>query len=53
MPAEAERLRQRLERYLTAVDAQLPTTNPEYDPAKPPSTREKGRNKEMKRRKKE
>jgi len=52
MPAEAERLRQRLERHLTAVDAQLPTPNPEFDPAKPPPTREKGKNKDMKRKKK-
>jgi len=52
MPAEAQRLRQQLERYLTAVDAQLPTPNPDFDPAKPAPTREKGKNKDMKRRKK-
>jgi len=52
MPAEAQRLQQRLEQYLSAVDAQLPTPNPDYDPAKPAPSREKGKNKDMKRRKK-
>jgi arylsulfatase A len=52
MPAEAQRLRQRLEQYLTAVDAQLPTPNPEFDPARPAPTRERGKNKNMKRKKK-
>ena len=52
MPAEAQRLRERLEQYLSAVDAQLPTPNPEYDPAKPAPTRERGKNKDMKRKKK-
>ena len=43
MPAETARLRQRLEKYLTSVDAQLPTPNPRYDPnlASEPN-REKG-----------
>jgi arylsulfatase A-like enzyme len=31
VPAEAARLRQRLERYLADVHAQLPTVNPRYD----------------------
>ena len=31
MPAEAARLRQRLEKYLADVHAQLPTVNPRYD----------------------
>jgi arylsulfatase A-like enzyme len=35
MPAEAERLRKRLESYLTAINAQLPTFNPQYDPSRP------------------
>jgi len=52
MPAEAQRLRQQLERYLAAVDAQLPTPNPEYDPARPPPTRDKGRARDMRRKKK-
>jgi hypothetical protein len=47
MPAEA----QRLEQYLSAVDAQLPMPNPEHDPATPAPTREKGTNKHMKRKK--
>lgn len=46
MPAEARRLRQRLERHLTAVDAQLPTPNPDFDPTKPVSTRAKGKNRD-------
>jgi len=52
MPAETRRLRERLERYLSAVDAQLPTSNPDFDPTKPVPTREKGRNKAMKRKRK-
>ena len=52
LPAEARRLRERLEQYLSAVDAQLPTPNPDFDPAKPAPTREKGKNKDMKRKKK-
>ena len=35
MPTEAKRLRERLEKYLVAVDAQLPTKNPNYDPSRP------------------
>lgn len=34
-PAEASRLRKRLEQYLVAVHAQLPTPNPQFDPANP------------------
>jgi len=52
MPAETQRLRERLEQYLSAVDAQLPTPKPDFDPAKPAPTRERGRNKDMKRKKK-
>jgi len=35
MPAEAERLRKRLEIHLTAINAQLPTFNPQFDPNRP------------------
>ena len=45
MPAEAARLRGRLERHLADVDAQLPTVNPRYDanaPATPPPARAGG-----------
>ena len=52
MPAEAQRLRERLERYLAAVDAQMPTPNPAFDPAQSRPAREKGKNKDVKRRKK-
>lgn len=38
-PAEAERLRKRLDAYLTAVDAQLPTPNSKYDSNEPASPR--------------
>lgn len=31
-PADTKKLRERLEKYLAAVDAQLPTPNPDYDP---------------------
>jgi arylsulfatase A len=34
MPGEAKKLRQRLDSYLIAVDAQLPAPNPDYDPNK-------------------
>jgi hypothetical protein len=56
MPAEANRLRERLERYLAAVDAQMPRPNPDFDPAQPTPSRKKGdtksTNKDMKRKKK-
>jgi arylsulfatase A-like enzyme len=52
LPAEAKRMRERLEKYLAAVAAQMPTPNPDFDPATPRQTREKGTNKEMKRKKK-
>lgn len=43
MPAQTAQLRQRLERYLAAVDAQFPTPNPQFDPQRPPpSGRKKG-----------
>lgn len=35
MPAEAASLRQRLDAYLSAVDAQFASPNPNYDPSKP------------------
>ena len=35
MPDEAQRLRKRLESHLTAIKAQLPTLNPQYDPNRP------------------
>ena len=37
--AEAKTLQTKLEAYLTAVDAQLPQPNPDYDPTKPVETR--------------
>ncbi len=36
-PADAMRLRGRLETYCADVDAQLPTINPQYDPTRPAS----------------
>lgn len=39
MPAEAARLRKRLEQYLADVDAQLPTLNPAFDPNAPTDER--------------
>jgi len=35
MPDKAKELNQRLSDYLTAVNAQMPTANPNYDPSKP------------------
>lgn len=34
-PADAKRLRERLDNYLATVDAQFPTSNPDYDPNRP------------------
>jgi arylsulfatase A-like enzyme len=34
-PSETSQLRERLKKYLTAIDAQLPTPNPQYDPSTP------------------
>ncbi|MFM7107036.1 MAG: sulfatase [Planctomycetaceae bacterium] len=39
MPAEAARLKQRLERHLADVGAQLPTPNPAFDPSAPAEER--------------
>ncbi|GDY10702.1 sulfatase [Planctomycetia bacterium] len=36
-PDDVKKLRDRLEKYLASVDAQLPTPNPDYDPNKEPS----------------
>lgn len=41
-PADATRLRERLERYLAAVDAQLPTVNPDFDATRPAEPARKG-----------
>ena len=43
MPDKAKELNQRLSEYLSAVNAQMPTANPNYDPAMPSdNTRERG-----------
>ena len=47
MPAEAERLAERLNRHLAAVDAQMPIPNPDFDPTRPVPTGGKGKNKAM------
>lgn len=39
MPAEATRLRKRLEQYLAEVEAQLPTANPAFDASAPAEER--------------
>jgi len=41
-PADATRLRERLERYLAAVDAQMPSINPDFDPSRPTEPARKG-----------
>jgi arylsulfatase A-like enzyme len=38
----ARDLRQRLDRYLAAVDARMPAPNPDFDPAAPPPPRKQG-----------
>lgn len=40
----ARQLNQQLTDYLAAIDAQMPTANPDYDPNAPPVTRKGGRN---------
>jgi hypothetical protein len=47
LPQEVLRLRRKLEQYLTAVNAQLPTPNPQFDPANPaaPQRKKMGGNK--------
>jgi arylsulfatase A len=43
MPTETTQLRKRLDSYLTAIHAQLPTINSQYDPSRPAEpTRTKG-----------
>jgi arylsulfatase A len=41
-PADAKRLRDRLDKYLVAVDAQMPTANPDFDPTRPAEPPRKG-----------
>jgi hypothetical protein len=41
-PVDAARLRRSLDGYLKGVGAQLPTTNPDYDPDRPPPERPRG-----------
>jgi arylsulfatase A len=42
-PAAAVRLRRRLEESLAAVQAQLPSPNPDFDPARPPAPAKRGK----------
>jgi arylsulfatase A-like enzyme len=39
MPERADELKTRLEQYLEDVNAQLPSSNPDYDPSKPSAAR--------------
>jgi arylsulfatase A-like enzyme len=39
---QAQDLRQRLDKYLVQVNAQLPTKNPDYNPNNPPEPRKRG-----------
>ena len=48
MPDIAKQMNQRLTDYLSAVDAQMPKSNPAYDPSKPTQERRGGRRKEDK-----
>ena len=45
MSDKAKELNQRLSDYLIAVNAQMPTINPNYDPSKPPETKRGGKGK--------
>jgi arylsulfatase A-like enzyme len=42
MPDKVKELNQRLTNYLTAVNAQMPSPNPNYDPSKPPPEQKRG-----------
>ncbi len=44
MPQEAQRLKSRLDQYLTAINAQLPTPNTNFDPSQPVAPRKGGKN---------
>ncbi|MEZ6136712.1 MAG: sulfatase [Pirellulaceae bacterium] len=44
IPKDARELKGRLDRYLTAINAQLPTANPNYDPSQPVAPRKGGKN---------
>ena len=47
MPETTTRLRQHLDAYLAAVDAQFAAPNPQYDPSKPPPPIKKGGDRKM------
>jgi arylsulfatase A len=44
MPKDAHELKRRLDQYLTAINAQLPTPNPNFDPSQPVAPRKGGKN---------
>ncbi len=44
MPKDAQELKGCLDQYLTAINAQLPTTNPNFDPSQPVAPRKGGKN---------
>lgn len=44
MPKDAQELKGRLDQYLTAINAQLPTPNPNFDPSQPVTPRKGGKN---------
>ena len=43
MPKDAQELKHRLDQYLTAINAQLPTPNPNFDPSQPIAQRKSKR----------
>jgi hypothetical protein len=44
MPKAAQELKGRLDQYLTDINAQLPTPNPNFDPSQPVAPRKGGKN---------
>ncbi len=44
MPKDAQEMKRRLNQYLTAVNAQMPTPNPNFDPSQPVAPRKGGKN---------
>jgi arylsulfatase A len=47
MPKDVQELKGRLDQYLAAINAQLPTSNPNFDPSQPVAPRKGGKNRKQ------
>jgi arylsulfatase A-like enzyme len=47
MPKDVQELKGRLDQYLAAINAQLPTSNPSFDPSQPVAPRKGGKNRKQ------